>query len=91
MIPEEMIKLIDERIAKYMQANNKHIVYKYAAIITGFNSKTQKYTVKLPCYNTEFLLLNKSNSTLSIGDSVFIEAIGNNFTNAYISEKFGVN
>lgn len=81
-------KIIDERIERYMKTHSSNIVYKYAAIVTGFEDG--KVKVKIPCYEMcEFRFLNKSGVQLAVNDSVFIETVGNNLTNGFISEKFG--
>lgn len=87
-LSNDFLKLIDERIAAYIKNNNSNIVYKYPAVVTGFDG--DKVTVKIPGHDDcEFRFLNKSNVVLNKNDSVFVEAVGANLTNGFISEKFG--
>ncbi len=85
---KDLIDLIDSRIIKMLPQKN-NVVYKYAAKITSVYNNSQA-KARIAGYDSEYTLLNKSGETLKVGDSVFIEAIGNNITGGFISERFRV-
>lgn len=93
MTNEEMQKLIDimRQVArteckKILKENNIETIM-YGKVIA---STTKGYTVQIAGGDKPYTgLKNKSNSSISIGDSVIIKAINGNAGNGYIAVKMG--
>lgn len=84
---EALLRLIQQEVRRCL-TNEKHLVRKYPAIVTGI-MPDGKIQVNLYEDETPYLFFNKSGVSLVKGDSVFVEAVGNSLTNGFISEKFG--
>lgn len=84
-ITETMIQLIDKRVQKYISTMN--VVTQYAGVVTeklGENS----YKVRLAGSENNFTFGNKTNQDLNIGDSVYIQTIGNDLNTGIIIASF---
>lgn len=81
-----LINIINECIEKVLQKSN--IPTKTMGNVTYVTGDNSKATVKIGGFDTTFELINKSGEYLSVGDSVFVESIGGNLTNGFISERF---
>lgn len=93
MTNEEMQKLIDimRQVAraeckKILKENNIETIM-YGKVVA---STTKGYTVQIAGGDKPYTgLKNKSNTPISIGDSVIIKAINGNAGNGYIAVKMG--
>lgn len=84
-ITEAMIQLIDKRIQKYLSTIN--IVTQYAGVITAKLGENY-YKVRLAGSENSFTFGNKTNQDLNIGDSVYIQTIGNDLNTGIIIAAF---
>lgn len=84
---ETLLRLIQQEVRRCI-SNERNIVRKYPAVVTDVLSDG-RIEVELYEGETPYLFLNKTGVSLVKGDSVFVEAVGNNLTNGFISEKFG--
>lgn len=83
----EFINIIDSRVTKLL--SKYKISFKYPAIVKDIGNISGKIGVELAGDDKILYFLNKSNSTLSVGDSVYVEAIGGDLTNGIIALKYG--
>ena len=83
-----LINVINECVEKALQKSN--IPTKTMGTVTSVTEDNTKATVKIGGFDSVFELINKSGEVLSEGDSVFVESIGGNLTNGFISERFGI-
>lgn len=82
-----LINVINECIEKALQKSN--IPTKTMGTVTDVTKDNTAAQVKIGGFDTSFNLINKSGESLAEGDNVFVESIGGNLTNGFISEKFG--
>ena len=83
---KELLKIIQTEVQRAM-SKMPHVVYKYPAKVTAVSGS--RITVVISGYDTSYTFLNKTNVSLSVGNYVFVEAVSNDLTNGFISEKFG--
>lgn len=84
-ITETMIQLIDKRVQKYISTMN--VVTQYAGVVTGKLGENS-YKVRLAGSENNFTFGNKTNQDLNIGDSVYIQTIGNDLNTGIIIASF---
>lgn len=85
---EALLKVIDECVNK--KINKSSIPNKIIGVVESVGNRSKNAKVNISGFDTSFTLVNKSGESLSVGDNVFIESIGSNLTNGFISEKFGL-
>lgn len=83
----EFINIIDSRVNKII--SDHKISFKYPAIVKDISNLSGKIGVQFPGDDKILYFFNKSNSSLSVGDSVYVEAIGGDLTNGVITLKYG--
>lgn len=84
---QNFLNIIDNRIKKYI--NENRLLKQYCGIVTGVVSGQKKYKVRLLGYDTEFTFLNKSGETLSTGDYVYVQTVGNDLNTGVIMYRTG--
>ena len=90
-IAQQIIKLIDERIEKYMLHHNNSS-HESVATVLQIHARTYKATVQfVDNEDITMTLTNKSGEVLSIGDSVYVSWRGVRAANtAFIARRGGV-
>lgn len=86
---QTFLNIIDGRIKKYI--NDNKLLKQYCGIITGNvqENLSKKYKVRLLGDDVEFVFLNKTGETLSIGDYVYIQTVGTDLNTGVIMYKTG--
>lgn len=82
---KSLISLIDKRIEKYI--HNTNIVTQYMGVITSV-LEGGYCGVRIGGTNTDFIMPNKTNQALQIGDQVYIQTIGENLNTGFIISAF---
>lgn len=90
-ISQQIIKLIDERIEKYLLHHNTS-THESVAIVLSVNQQTAKAVVQfVDNEDISMTLINKTGEVLKIGDTVYVSWRGMRAANtAFISRRAGV-
>lgn len=88
-----LLEIIDKRIRKVLK--EEHICYRYIGTVQSVNGESATYApnamvpvsiLGLDSVQTSFR--NRSATTLTVGDMVYIDAIGNNLNSGVITSVF---